>query len=92
MQRLLLSFALVFCATVFPLQSQEQKAAASGHYLFALAGDAERKGNDFLAVIDARSLIGILWTSYDDRDHRPKDGTRPSHGIHHARQLHAFCQ
>jgi 56kDa selenium binding protein (SBP56) len=53
MPRLLLSFALVFWATVFPLQSQEQKTAVSGHYLFAWAGDAERKGNDFLAVIDA---------------------------------------
>jgi 56kDa selenium binding protein (SBP56) len=53
MPRLLLSFALVFCAAVSPLQSQEQKTGVSGHYLFAWAGDAERKGNDFLAVIDA---------------------------------------
>lgn len=65
MRRLLL-VALVFCATVSPLQSQEQTTAASGHYLFAWAGDAERKGNDFLAVIDAdpaSTSYGRLMTS-----------------------------
>ncbi|HST10039.1 MAG TPA: hypothetical protein VLL05_06665 [Terriglobales bacterium] len=31
----------------------DQKQPASGHYLFAWTGDAEGKGNDFLAVIDA---------------------------------------
>jgi hypothetical protein len=53
MLRPLLSVALGFCALVFPLQSQEQKTAAPGHYLFAWAGDAAKKGDDFLAVIDA---------------------------------------
>lgn len=65
MRRLLL-VALVFCATVSPLQSQEQTTAASGHYLFAWAGDAERKNNDFLAVIDAdpaSTSYGRLMTS-----------------------------
>jgi hypothetical protein len=31
----------------------EATASATGHYMFAWAGDADRKGNDFLAVIDA---------------------------------------
>jgi len=32
---------------------QNPKASEPGHYLFVWAGDAEGKGNDFLAVIDA---------------------------------------
>ena len=51
MQRFL--FALVFFVINVPVQSQEQKAMVPGHYLFAWTGDANRKGNDFLAVIDA---------------------------------------
>jgi hypothetical protein len=39
------SYVLAFC--------QEEKTAAQGHYLFAWTGDAAKKGNDFLAVIDA---------------------------------------
>jgi len=31
----------------------EATRAATGHYMYAWAGDAARKGNDFLAVIDA---------------------------------------
>ena len=31
----------------------EATAAANGHYMYAWVGDAARKGNDFLAVIDA---------------------------------------
>ena len=53
MPRLLLVLALVLCATNPTVQSQEQKPAAPGHYLFAWTGDAANKGNDFLAVIDA---------------------------------------
>ncbi len=45
-------FALVLLSGTIPsLWSQEQKAP--GHYLFAWAGDADGKSNDFLAVIDA---------------------------------------
>jgi hypothetical protein len=53
MPRFLLALALVFCLANVPVRSQEQKATAPGHYLFAWTGDAAGKGNDFLAVIDA---------------------------------------
>jgi hypothetical protein len=53
MLRFLLAFALIFCAANVPIQSQNQKTTIPGHYLFAWAGDAAQKGNDFLAVIDA---------------------------------------
>ena len=52
MPRLLFTFALVLLAINAAAQAQ-QKAAASGHYLFAWTGDAASKGNDFRAVIDA---------------------------------------
>ena len=53
MNRADLILVLALCAAVLPLHSQDQSATASGHYLFAWAGDADNKGNDFLAVIDA---------------------------------------
>jgi hypothetical protein len=53
MPRFLLAFALIFCAANTPIQSQNQKTTIPGHYLFAWAGDAAHKDNDFLAVIDA---------------------------------------
>jgi hypothetical protein len=46
-------FVLFLLAANVPVQSQEQKPAAPGHYLFAWTGDVSGKGNDFLAVIDA---------------------------------------
>ena len=51
MRRVLFALALIACLAVSSLHSHEQEAI--GHYLFAWAGDVERKGNDFLAVIDA---------------------------------------
>ena len=51
MRRVLL--ALMLCVVYLPAQSQEQKPAPSGHYLFAWTGDQAHKGNDFLAVLDA---------------------------------------
>jgi hypothetical protein len=53
MPRCLFAFALVFCAVSISVQSQNQKAAGPGHYMFTWTGDAAHKGNDFLAVIDA---------------------------------------
>lgn len=53
MARLLFTLALAFSAIYVLAQSQEQKAAVPGHYLFAWTGDAAGKGNDFLAVINA---------------------------------------
>jgi hypothetical protein len=54
MRHFLLNLALLFCVVNVPAKSQDQKKPPSpGHYLFAWAGDASLKGNDFLAVIDA---------------------------------------
>ena len=53
MIRLLCAAALIFCVVSGPLKSQDRKTTPVEDYLFAWAGDAEQKGNDFLAVIDA---------------------------------------
>ena len=53
MTRLLCAAALIFCVVSGPLKSQDRKTTPVEDYLFAWAGDAEQKGNDFLAVIDA---------------------------------------
>jgi hypothetical protein len=53
MPRLLFALALVFCVANVPVRAQDQKTAAPGHYMFAWTGDADHKGKDFLAVIDA---------------------------------------
>ena len=51
MTRLPCAAAVIFCLVVCPLKSQDRKATAAGDYLFAWAGDAEQKVNDFLAVM-----------------------------------------
>jgi hypothetical protein len=53
MLRLVIAAALTACVSYMPASCQEEKTAGSGHYMFAWAGDAAKKGNDFLAVIDA---------------------------------------
>jgi len=40
-------------ASVTGSEQSERRSAASGHYMFAWAGDVAQVGNDFLAVIDA---------------------------------------
>lgn len=52
MQRFVFLVLLATCATV-PALCQTGNSGSTGHYLFAWTGDAEQKGNDFLAVIDA---------------------------------------
>lgn len=52
MTRLLIAVVLTVCFSNAPASSQETTAVA-GHYMFAWAGDHAKKGNDFLAVIDA---------------------------------------
>ena len=47
--RPLLALVLTLCSLNLPAQSP----ASSGHYMFAWTGDFAKKGNDFLAVIDA---------------------------------------
>ena len=66
MLRFLLTLALFLCTIHIPLNSEEQKQAESGHYLFAWTGDVAKKGNDFLAVIDAdpsSASYGLLVTT-----------------------------
>jgi 56kDa selenium binding protein (SBP56) len=46
-------FVIALCLVSLPAWPQQQGAGSSGHYMFAWAGDAANKGNDFLAVIDA---------------------------------------
>src|SRR5690349_3874386 len=53
MSRFLVCFTLLFCVHSAVAQSQELKGDNARHYLFAWAGDADGKSNDFLAVIDA---------------------------------------
>jgi hypothetical protein len=53
MQRAVCALLLIICPSHLPLRSAEPKPTSSGHHLFAWAGDAANKGNDFLAVIDA---------------------------------------
>jgi hypothetical protein len=53
MLRVVSALGLVVWAAVALVWSQEPTAAGTGHYLFTWVGDAEGKGNDFLAVIDA---------------------------------------
>ncbi|HSY66117.1 MAG TPA: hypothetical protein VK829_16090 [Terriglobales bacterium] len=52
MRRVLFILILLFCVIAVASHSQDQKPAP-GHYLFVWCGDAGRKGNDFLAVVDA---------------------------------------
>ena len=49
----MLSAVIMLCVSGAFAQPEKQKADEPGHYLFAWAGDADGKGNDFLAVIDA---------------------------------------
>ncbi len=53
MPRLVIAAVLALCVTCLPASCQEEKTTAPGHYLFAWTGDKAKKGNDFLAVIDA---------------------------------------
>ena len=52
MSRVGKGLALVLFILGLPTYAAD-RPAASGHYLFAWAGDVSHKGNDFLAVIDA---------------------------------------
>ncbi len=53
MLRLVSISMLMLCALGACVFSLAQKAPGPGHYLFAWTGDADGKGKDFLAVIDA---------------------------------------
>jgi hypothetical protein len=53
MRRSIAMLLLIPCALSVTTLCVDQKEPAPGHYLFAWTGDADGKGNDFLAVIDA---------------------------------------
>src|SRR6266705_6781577 len=53
MRRPIAMLFLILCALSVTTLCLDQKEPAQGHYLFAWTGDADGKGNDFLAVIDA---------------------------------------
>jgi hypothetical protein len=53
MRRSIAMLLLFPCALSVTALCVDQKEPAPGHYLFAWTGDADGKGNDFLAVIDA---------------------------------------
>jgi hypothetical protein len=53
MRRRFATLLLVLSAISARSFSADQKEPSQGHYLFAWTGDADGKGNDFLAVIDA---------------------------------------
>jgi 56kDa selenium binding protein (SBP56) len=53
MSKFLVCLTLALCIYPAFAQSEGRKTTGAGHYLFAWAGDAEGKSNDFLAVIDA---------------------------------------
>lgn len=53
MRAVLAGAMLLLCVAVLPVRFQGQASKTSGHYLFAWTGDVDKKGKDFLAVIDA---------------------------------------
>jgi hypothetical protein len=83
-------FAVVicFCVTYVPASCQQEKTPAPGHYLFAWTGDAAKKGNDFLAVIDADPssasygrLVTTLVTDQQTRLVHHTEYTMPASGM-----------
>ncbi len=53
MGKILSTLLLAAIAPALPLAATAQAAAPGPHYLFVWTGDKDKKGNDFLAVIDA---------------------------------------
>lgn len=52
LRRAALALALLSMTAALPARAADV-AAKPGHYLFVWTGDKDKKGNDFLAVIDA---------------------------------------
>jgi hypothetical protein len=51
--RFLFVLSIIFCVFNMPVHSDAQKTTVPDDYLFVWTGDADLKGNDFLAVINA---------------------------------------
>lgn len=88
MPRFLFALALLVCVGGVPMQSQDHKAAAPEDYLFVWAGDADHKGNDFLAVIDADPssasygrLVTTLATDQQTKRVHHTEYTMPASGM-----------
>ena len=77
--RVLAVLMLALCCSAGFAQARTPAAAATGHYLLVWAGDRDKKGNDFLAVIDAdpERLVVTASATPDDRTYLLKfDQTR----------------
>jgi hypothetical protein len=85
-------FLMTLLVLAFPMnclaQSQEAKGIVRGHYLFAWTGDQARKGNDFLAVIDADpkspsygNLVTTLVTDQQTKHVHHTEYVMPSSGM-----------
>ncbi len=88
MKRFLFTLALVSCIGAIPMQSQDPKSKAPDDYLFVWVGDAEHKGNDFLAVIDADpssasygNLLTTLATDQQTKQVHHTEYTMPASGM-----------
>src|SRR5580700_9011282 len=88
MRRFVLAMALLFCVGALPMKSYDQKTATPGDYLFVWAGDADHKGNDFLAVIDADPwsasygrLVTTLATDQQTKRVHHTEYTMPASGM-----------
>ena len=90
--RFLCALVVAVCAIGFSVLPQEQKTKAPEDYLFAWAGDEARKGNDFLAVIDADPASASYGQFGDDSCDGPADHAGTSHRVCDAFEWNAFCQ
>src|ERR1700723_120751 len=88
MARFLFALALLVCVGGIPMQSQDHKATVPEDYLFVWAGDADHKGNDFLAVIDADPssasygrLVTTLATDQQTKRVHHTEYTMPASGM-----------
>jgi hypothetical protein len=88
MPRFVFVLALIFCIGAVSMQSQDHKTTGADDYLFVWAGDADHKGNDFLAVIDADPssasygrLVTTLATDQQTKRVHHTEYTMPASGM-----------
>jgi hypothetical protein len=88
MSRLAPALASMVLVLAAPLRSQEPRAHALGHYLFAWTGDSAGHGKDFLAVIDADpaspsygQLVATVATDQQTRLIHHTEYTMPASGL-----------
>jgi hypothetical protein len=88
MPRLIIAAVLTVFVSYVPASCQQEKTAAPGHYMFAWTGDEAKKGNDFLAVIDADPssasygrLVTTLATDQQTKRVHHTEYTMPASGM-----------